>query len=156
MKLISMTDFVLEQRLKYAESFKSKVYAYANFLKQRLTLGMFVPCDEDGILLEEPKDTNKDSLAYDWFHEQYRHKQVIYKQAQERVLFEGFELSKGNLIKHNWCKIFFLKHKNGYTYFELTDFTKEELPVIEIKTIEDLTIVFNLALTPQAIKQIGL
>jgi len=60
MKLISMTDFVLEvEKNSYTQTEKyniiewqkkcegfDKIVKYANFLKQPLTLGMFVPCDE--------------------------------------------------------------------------------------------------------------
>lgn len=55
-----MVDFVLEESDKIynkedANIFASKVNTYASFLKQPLKLGMFVPCDEDGNVLEEPK-----------------------------------------------------------------------------------------------------
>ena len=40
MKLISMTDFVL-----YKKESHTQIMKYAKFLKQPLTLGMFVPCD---------------------------------------------------------------------------------------------------------------
>jgi hypothetical protein len=48
MKLISMTDFVLEND-------STCIYKYANLLKQPLELWMFVPCDENGDVLVEPK-----------------------------------------------------------------------------------------------------
>jgi len=47
--LISMTDFVLSK--KYTATGHEN---YANFLKQPLELWMFIPCDEDGNVLEEP------------------------------------------------------------------------------------------------------
>jgi hypothetical protein len=59
MKLISMTDFVLEQKsnLDFNPSNKWKdCLNYANFLNQPLKLEMIVPCDEDGNVLEEPID----------------------------------------------------------------------------------------------------
>ena len=59
MKLISMTDFVLELETNehWAQDY-TKCVKYANFLKQPLTLGMFVPCDEDGNFL--PEDLDRD------------------------------------------------------------------------------------------------
>lgn len=59
-----MTDFVLEQKETIgnlfighnAFEFCRAVNAYANFLKQPLKLEMFVPCDDDGNVLEEPID----------------------------------------------------------------------------------------------------
>ena len=61
MKLISMTDYVL---LQHAESsnqneFEDKCFKYATFLKQPLKLEMFVPCDEDGNVLEKPKSCQR-------------------------------------------------------------------------------------------------
>lgn len=71
-KLISMTYFVLEcDTLEKAQN-------YAKFLKQPLTLGMFVPCSEDGDVLIES------------FSEKY-------KEAKERVLFKGRFIE--NLVK---------------------------------------------------------
>lgn len=103
MKLISMTDFVLEQELptylqkdEFEEAYY-KLHNYANFLKKPLTLEMFVPCDEDGNVLEEPNrisNMNWDAKKLeDWSlncHE--------YQQAKERVLFDGFKLKDGFII----------------------------------------------------------
>lgn len=80
MKLISTTDFVLEQSeyiksdmIGYGE-FIDKVVNYAKFLKQPLKLEMFVPC-----VNEEPFNYSKHGNA-----EQY-------EKAKEKVLFEGWE-----------------------------------------------------------------
>jgi hypothetical protein len=61
-KLISMTDFVLD--LEKSDEYKNwgtesdewfnRCTYYANFLKQPLEIGMFVPVDEDGNILDEP------------------------------------------------------------------------------------------------------
>lgn len=99
MKLISMVDFVLEQNesiksdmIGYGE-FIDKVVKYAKFLKQPLTLGMFVPCDESGNVLKEPErwlDFLKYPESFDGNKEWYD--LYAYQQAKERVLFEGFEV----------------------------------------------------------------
>ena len=47
MKLISMTDFVL-----YKKESHTQIMKYAKFLKQPLTLGMFVPCDEEECMID--------------------------------------------------------------------------------------------------------
>lgn len=75
-KLISMTDFVLEQTELLYEKNQSKlihnIVNYAIFLKQPLKLEMFVPCDEDGNVLNQKLcDFSK------------------YEKAKEKVLFEG-------------------------------------------------------------------
>jgi hypothetical protein len=61
MKLIPMTDFVIEQNMRFAnkeitlEQLALQQLYYAVFLKQDLKLHYFVPCDLDGNVLEEPK-----------------------------------------------------------------------------------------------------
>lgn len=135
-RLVSMVDFVLEQRLKHAESFKSKVYAYANFLKQPLTLGMFVPCDEYGNVLEEPIDT---ICGVERYSEKYQ-------QAKERVLFEFFEvihIDKVRItIQYEFQQLDYNRIRERFEYYN---------------TIEDLTgCHLDLTLTPSALKQIGL
>lgn len=63
MKLLSMTEFVLEvinaDRPCDRGAMLDEIGNYASFLKQPLALGMFVPCDEDGNVLEEPEHYKK-------------------------------------------------------------------------------------------------
>ena len=111
MKLISMTDFVINKRkelLRHSEykndleNYANIVYNYANFLKQPLNLGMFVPCDEDGNILKEPKRW-EDYLQYpDSFDGNKEWDELYdYQQAKEKVLFvfkPHFDIS---VIKHH-------------------------------------------------------
>lgn len=131
MKVISMTDFVLEQaeiyRFRDDCEFAYIVRKYANFLKQPLELRMFIPCDENGNYLPEPESrgvhphyitepTNEELEAYnDWL------------EAKERCLFEGLDKIDADTIMS--CE--------------------------DCKTVEDL-IIFGLELTPTAQKQIGI
>lgn len=109
MKLISMTDFVFKignnnKHESYNDDL-AKIYNYATFLRQPLELGMFVPCDEKGSVLDEP--TEKDEFRYCNGIEYYPHKKKEYlqkyQQAKERCLFKGnFNIcSKRNLIRFN-------------------------------------------------------
>jgi len=126
MKLISMTDFVLDkQRFKEdSDTAIFKVTNYAKFLKQPLELWMFVPCDENGNVLEKP---NAGMFGYDHVYNNYN-------KAKDRVLFEGFEYDNKMEYWHN-------KH---------ISFDEE---FCENKTIEDL-IQYNLTLYQTAIKQL--
>jgi len=91
MKLISMTDFVLSQttpdwlELCEFEENSYKIYNYANFLKQPLELWMFLPCDDDGNVLEEPElyteIGNCDELDV------YNNQVYEYEKAKDRCLF---------------------------------------------------------------------
>ena len=91
--LIPMTDFVLEQlneqnsRTKPMREVFNSLEKYATFLKQPLKLEMFVPCDDDGNILENPDETiykEKDKECYGW-------DMIDYEKAKEKVLFEGFK-----------------------------------------------------------------
>ena len=83
MKLIPMTDFVLEQHKNpckgdYTDLFKT-VVNYAEFLKKPLKLGMFVPVDEEGNVLDEKeKIENTDTF--------FKH-----GVAREKVLFKEMD-----------------------------------------------------------------
>lgn len=138
-KLISMTDFVIqnENMVKTTEIEMSKdlynLAQYAHFLKQPLKLGMFVPCDEDDNVLEEPVYSeptseneigNLDELIYQ------------FNLAKDRVLFDGFTVENG---------IIFLSNKQILIQKSL----------LEKMKIEDI-ISANLILTQSSIKQLEL
>ncbi|MDV3774046.1 hypothetical protein CMU14_13265 [Elizabethkingia anophelis] len=115
-KLIPMTEFILQQEeirmqsnpyneQEYDNDFIRSVNEYAKFLSQPLTLGMFIPCDdndepierpdlEDYIFEEHPElPGNPKEYDDDAFQKDYD----VYEQACERVLFEGFEVKIGGL-----------------------------------------------------------
>lgn len=134
MKLINMTYFVLRETnspTTLAESFQRCV-TYANFLKQPLKLEMFVPVDEEGNFLEKPKSCSIPCSPSDFSKEGKcgingcYSKIPKYEQAKEKVLFEGIDL---DTAKYH-CE------RN-------------------VRTIEYFTS-FNVELTPNAIKQLGL
>ncbi len=93
MKLISMTEFVIEQSAKIGLTLKPEKYCLmtgenARFLEQPLELGMFVSCDLEGNELEEPLNYKK------WLRKELNTTYTIgageqYQQAGERVLFEN-------------------------------------------------------------------
>lgn len=108
---MSMTDFVLEQNknLQWTDNdILHTIVNYAQFLKQPLELWMFVPCDENGNVLEDPQ------IFIDLRIEKYQ-------QAKERCLFEGFEFEK----KADW---YILKFKGSTAWVSWN----------ESKTIEDI------------------
>jgi len=165
MELISMTDFVLETKnksitetekfniiewQKKCEAF-NKIITYASILKQPLKIQMFVPCDEDGNVLDNPEEhfpTGNNNLEEHIFI-----KQKQYKQAKEKVLFEGFKSTGRFKVSSGFEDFSFLKYKNGNTQVYVTDYTKEELNESLCYTIEDL-IKYKLTLTENAIKQL--
>jgi len=152
-KLIPMTDFVLKQgcigmevqSISHQHSDRTRrfylIQSYAKFLKQPLKLEMFVPCDEDGNVLEKPLESDYDN--YDLIeggnvvdYEQFGGACENYNKAKEKVLFEGCSM----FDKIN------ISFGNGYLL--------NSNHLNELK-IEDL-IKLNLTLTKTALKQIGL
>lgn len=139
MKLISSTEFILEQSEKYLKGFialneyHSITLNYANFLKKPLTLGMFIPVDEEGnVLLGKPLSPAKDSEWIRWENEE-----IEYSKAKSKVLFEGFEFVRK------------LNNIDSYRFnYKMTLFN-----INLNKTISDL-IWADLTLTETAIKMI--
>ena len=148
--LQSMTDFVLKVVQtpnineaicwEQTEGRLNKIYEYSLFLKQPLQLGFFVPCDENGNVLEEPKRWNDYLQFPDSFDGNKEWGELYnYELAQERVMFKGFKhylFMQADNIKHNKSRKCFSLNYNGVI-------------------IEDL-ISLEVELTETAIKQIGL
>ncbi|MBC7524824.1 MAG: hypothetical protein H7239_10330 [Flavobacterium sp.] len=92
MKLISMTDFVLGEKVKSIltciEAYVL-IRKYAQFLKQPLELWMFVPCDSDGNVLEYKQNEYLSSLK--------PYERQEYQQAKERCLFEKSKYGTGTI-----------------------------------------------------------
>lgn len=154
MKLISMTDFVLEQGMNPLQNDEQawiKTHRYAEFLKQPLELGYFIPTDEDGNVLEDPIEDNYN--LGDIYAGYYRRDLHKYQRAKERVLFDCFEIVKsGKTININ-NNIFYVVsngenevtfHIGLYIFSKGVDFAN---------TIEDLTHI-QPTLTQTAINQI--
>ena len=146
MKLISMTSFVLEQN-KILETYVNnlrkplfeKIVNYAKFIDTPLKLENFIVCDEEGDILEEPTDYEKRLLN---MMTEYNDEVYTYYQAKVKVLFEGIEFITNGGVN-------FLTIKEDT--FDFFDFNVK----FKNLTIEDL-IQYNLQLTENAVKQIGL
>lgn len=123
MKLISMTKFVLEQ--KQSNSFKEKEFInaelftleiirnYASFLKQPLTLGMFVPCGEDGNVLDLPEFYKHNLSSKEYI------KKEQYREAKDRVLFE-FEENHIDVFKYHISRNRTVEYLANFNQLELT------------------------------------
>jgi len=166
MKLISMTDFVLEiEKEDYqVVAWKTKItaidriFSYANFLKQPLKLEMFVPCDEDGNVLEEPKyykfytgfNFIEESFFNNFFDDKDESDFILwniscarYQQEKEKVLFKGCSVCKSEMSEN----VYKIRNKNfdlvsGVTYKELVlsleNFTIEKLVFYDIDLSENI------------------
>lgn len=104
MKLISMTEYVIEQGtidikgntpVDRVGRYVNNTMNYAQFLQQPLTLGMFVPC-VDGVPILHPiiKTIHSDDcecIRCVKMYKNYSIQENQYQQAKEKVIFEGFE-----------------------------------------------------------------
>lgn len=124
-KLISMVDYLPN-------------HPYSKFLKQTLSIEMFVPCklvDGVWVVLEEPKPC--DCMGYTEDCGGCEFTNIEYQEAKDRVLFEGFEKDNS-----------FVTHKSHASFFY-------PISCLHEQTIEYL-VKYNLELTPTALKQIGI
>ena len=137
MELISMTDFVLEQNEKLRKDIHDnynkllipqccdRIFNYANFLKKPLKLGYFIPCDEEGDILEEPTNYEKRLLN---MMTEYNDEVYTYYQAKQRVLFEGFEYDKENdWVTYNEFARFFVSELQNGKVEDLFKLIKDEI-----------------------------
>lgn len=140
-----MTDFVLGKvntplggqqvaSIRHVEGEKyRKIYRYANFLKQSLKLSLFVPCDDDGNVLEEPN----------FLDERFELKRMIYEQAQSKVIFKGFKWNIAGFCDEPMIE---LENEIGcYLVYDCEDYNFQDGEENFFNTIEDL-VKFNLEL----------
>lgn len=121
MKLISMTDFVLEQGnpSNTDSQFADKVMAYANFLKQPLKLEMFV-CLKNKPTVDAYMQPREMTTQYDeWFNNYGKHR-----------LFKGFVLIHKS-EKFNQTLI--AKDYKGSYQINIESLTVEDLINLNIK-----------------------
>lgn len=128
MKLIPLSEYVELQLItkQSTSEFKEAIKNYAIFLMQPLTLGMFVPVDDEDEVLKDISDDEDDDFGLC---------SVIRRQkiaiAKNNVLFEGFSQTS-----------------------EQIEFAKYICNVSSQSTVEDL-INYGFTLTPSALKLIG-
>ena len=146
MKLTSMTDFVLKMLNESSPNDFIKsisiIRRYAELLKQPLTLSMFVPCDDQGNVLEyQPAFC----LALPGSDQYKKHKE--YWKAEKKVLFKGFESTRFDGMPP------FENRVMRYDYYVLS-FVKDMVMFLDkkVNTVEDI-LFMDLELTESAIKQ---
>ncbi|MGH1520565.1 hypothetical protein [Chryseobacterium sp. JK1] len=158
MKLISMTEFVQQQKVGRSENYTPledyirSIEKYAMFLRQPLTLAMFVSVDETGNILEKPVHYEEWLSEYNrgFNHDFEALIQNEFRKAKEKVLFE---IPRDNIEVHEDAIMFndnrfIVSRKTGkLMYFKKTASTIEDIA-------NDPDVKFYL--TPSAIKQIGL
>lgn len=162
-KLIPMSDFVLSLTSEYDyKGIARKSVQYAQFLKQPIELWMFVPCDEDGNVLEEPykyMDIQTIGSMNSFATEQECSDSEAFHKAKEKVLFENavnidtepYRSTKRLMINLNHKAPFRIYNKFKYGN---GDIEINFLPQFSIIPTIEYLVQYNLQLTPTALKQI--
>ncbi|MGE8432473.1 MULTISPECIES: hypothetical protein [Chryseobacterium] len=154
-KLIPMTTFVLEYYANegYADlQILNLMNNYANFLKQSLTLGMFVPVDPQGNVLKEPKNyTSWKSLE----HNEEERTDIVgfeeygeYQKAERKCMFEGFKVGYNGYSK--------VRIIASYDESIELSFNKNDLLPTGFNDVESLTVFDDIFLTSNALNLIGI
>ena len=129
-----MVEFVIENDKKAGSGgHYDRVVSYANFLKQPPKLGDFIPCDKEGKPLEKPVfyDDYLKGINLELWHPDTKRGCKQFKEALERVLFEGFEVEHYSYTIGFMIGIKYLRYwKNGMGF---------EIGLDTPKTLEDLT-----------------
>ncbi|MBP1165021.1 hypothetical protein JOE44_001905 [Chryseobacterium sp. PvR013] len=170
MKLIPLSDFVLEQEKKLENilterlpiikttSALSKIIDYAKFLKQPLKLGMFLPMDKHGVVLEPLQFccTGSDCGCMGMPVNVSSQEEIDeYYQAEDKVLFNGFRSKPAiNEVFNDSLKLtiylemfqFMNVHENGLGGGDLIGSTIEALAHADL----------GIELTPSALEAIGI
>ena len=107
------------------------IHNYANFISQKPLLQYFVPCDEEGNVLEEPEEYNSwlNKKSIDWGKVPFNvdlHTFEKYKEAQSKVLFKGWVVHHGYQselrLHNNNCKLTL-----DWDFFKFKDSLEEAL-----------------------------
>ena len=108
---------------------------YDDFLEQPLKLEMFVPCDEEGDILEEPTNYEQrlPNMMTEYNDEIYR-----YKQAKEKVLFEGFHIEGNKLCYSDFYFGIIYDISNLKVENLLSELPENEMPKLMLSAIKQI------------------
>ncbi|EFK36780.1 Uncharacterised protein [Chryseobacterium gleum] len=154
MNLLNMTDFVLQQREEHYSRNTDKIEvieSYAHFLKQPLALGMFVPVDFVGNVLNEPKIEEYDILKDILIKFNFENDLKRYNEINKKVLFEGWTHED----RYGWVQHHELGLEINTETGTLAIFHENGIGYGYVKKVEDL-VSYALTLTPSALEAIGI
>ncbi|KAA0126429.1 hypothetical protein FY557_17415 [Chryseobacterium sp. SN22] len=151
MKLIPLSEYVekeysrsvpTETAIDELAASMRRVINYTKFLRQPLTLGMFVPVCGDG----KPYDLNEVEAWKNHKHYSrlYKEELAFFEDAKERVLFEGFDLE--------WQSKIIIGVKND---FEVSIAFDKKTGLHGVKQNVEWLCSYGLPLTASALKLIG-
>lgn len=157
-KLVPMTVFVIDYYSNegYADlQTLNLMMNYAQFLKKKLVLGMFIPVDSAGNILKEPKNYqswkslahNSDESDVDTVSTVFL-ENAVYKKAQTKCYFDGFE------VAYNGYSV--IRIIASYNHAIELSFTKTDLSCQNLKEVEELIVFDDIFLSKSAFKAIGI
>lgn len=164
MELIGMSDKVIKtsenpllQHTAGGQVIKEyfNIVDYANFLKLKLELWMFIPCDKDNDILEEPTEIYLRRKYGNFWNDYQIEEEKQYQEALDRVIFEGFEFELSDFMD-GFCGYLYLNKKHVMDVFVRDNNLIFEIDEdVEVKTIEDLT-TLGLTIKESAVKKYNL
>ena len=129
MNLTSSKDFGKLLKDKSDSEYRRLRENFDNFLEKPLKLGYFIPCDEEGDILEEPTNYEKRLLN---MMTEYNDEVYTYYQAKAKVLFEGFEYeSENEWINYNGFSRFFISEQQNGKIEDLHELITEKPKLTE-------------------------
>ena len=129
MNLTSSKDFGKLLKDKSDSEYRRLRENFDNFLEKPLKLGYFIPCDEEGDILEEPTNYEKRLLN---MMTEYNDEVYTYYQAKAKVLFEGFEYeSENDWVTYNEFARFFVSELQNGKVEDLFKLIKDEITLTE-------------------------
>lgn len=164
MKLTPMINFVKKQgnigmeiqSIGHQQSDRARrfylIQKYADLLLKDISIGMVVPCDEFGNILEEPNQDNYSFCSVNG--ENYEYDLLKYQHQKDRVLFKGFKVCD---YKHGSLYSKTITDETGLIHLFWFDKITETWSLSHgLTTIENLAIFNSIELTETALKEIGL
>jgi len=147
---VSPFDFE-QERIDTVELYK--LYKYANALSQTTRLGHFIPCDENDVPMEKPKNYEAWlRKALNTLYDADLLKYEKYQQACDRVLFDGFECKEAEFCDELMYEVF---KDNLYIVYDPDQKTFEiENEEVFMNSYDDL-VKYNLLLTEAGAKKFG-
>ena len=135
MKPLTMLEYVLKKTNEITNEWSAddqirlldEISNYAQFLSQKPEKWMFVPCDDEGNVLEEPKhEPFQDGQKYDDLLAEYQ-------QALDRVIFEGFASHNKHWLESTNISFILINNNRLAEYKNIHDLINEHSDFLTLK-----------------------
>ena len=144
-KLMTMTEFVIwiENQViltngivSDVESAAQVIVKYAHFMRKKLTLSMFIPCNEKGEPIDNPEEGQFKKYIESKSYEQRRDE---YQKVLDKVLFEGWKINDKGLLVNGKCFIAcYITSRLKFTHKTIEEAVNHSVELIPTDTCKKL------------------